>query len=378
MSFFPKLEDYKNIDSITIKSGPLSKTLEGWDARSFLLREDKRKLGKFLVIVTGFILYLFYEYIIKPINSAYEYLGQFSIKMLSEGEAFPPIPAFYNILVMTIIAYLLMWTLSFFKKFPNYASRSILIFCLAFILAFKGPNFDIRIIGPLASGYDEPGMIFLLLPAYAILSWLLFIVVRFFRFRSLDRNTQSQKKETRSSQNEEKWVRERIAISSFLHRKVNLGFVFVIAILAIFEPNFWPDVTFESRFWAGTEYNPNHHTQEDLYYANLNADSNIILRTIASYLFLLFLVFTLQVRSAVSMRWMVGFSGYIPAKNVFFIAFSGAFCAAVFAFTPYEYPGDESQIWKITLPVLFIGFSLFRTGRQYYRFLKLVDMHSFR
>ncbi|MDK8465905.1 hypothetical protein [Marinobacter sp. SS13-12] len=375
MSFIPRLEDYKNIDEVTVKSGSYSKTYYGLDAQYAALGDAQRTTGKLLVIVIGFCLYLIYEYILKPIQSGLGYLAQFNVETLSDGASFPTIPAFINLVFISALAYFFIWALSFFNKFPNYASRSILALSISFIIALKDYSFSLSILGPLASGYENPGQIFVLMGWFGILSWTVFIIVRFFRFRSSTTRNQSNKEQSDDLTSPADKARKRIAISAFLNRRITLFFIYFLLLIAIFEPNFWPHIPFESMFWSGTAYNPDYNSTKDLYYANLDATPSIILRTVASYLFLLFLVITLQIRSARPMHWTAGYTGYIPPKYIYGVALIGGFCAAVFAFTPYNYPGEQSQIFQAVPPILFIGFSLFRTGRQYYRFMKLARAH---
>lgn len=330
--------------------------------------------AEFLVI-TGMIVgtvYLIYEYIIKPILSVIAYFEQFYNVVIPPGLAFPSIPAFLVLMIMTIIASFSVWLMSFFNRFPNYASRALIGFSIGMFAIFKllEPMFTrteyFNVFGPMRLGFTNSNLFIalVLIFSFSLLGWIYFASSRFFRFRSKRLNEESRAMYYDPEQVE----LEKVTATAFLNRRLNKCFIFLLLILALFDDHLWPNLPIDTSFL--TQYFPAYQPAANENFANSDASLSVILQTIATYLFIAYFVITLQLRSARKLKISKIYAAYIPPHYVYFLAIIGTYCAAVFAFVPYDYMEQKDYIRQAIPPLLYFSISLFRTGRQYYRCLK--------
>jgi len=327
--------------------------------------------GAALVVLAG-AGYLVYEFIIKPYLAVKAYLGQFFGEEIPTGLAYPAIPGFMVLILMAMIASLVVWLFYYFNKFPNYASRAILGFSIGMFVIFMMFNGDILgRLGPLTTGYSKDSFFFMFLVffSFSLLSWIYFALSRHYRYqaKNIDFTPNFMRRDPLEIEG------RKVVISAFLNRRVNLGFLCMLLLFVVFDPNLWPDIPLEIQFWRGVQYIPELDPPEVQYYANLNATPYTVLHTIATYLFFAYFVITLQLRAAHRLKVKESYAGYIPPYYVYSLGVVGTFCACVFAFVPYEYMGKKNLFLQAVAPLTYFSISLIRTGWQYTRFLNVIE-----
>jgi len=342
-----------NSNEVTRDANTLAGVMTG-----LVFSRSKASSGEFIAVVgiIGLLGYSINEYVIKPTMFAGAYLGKLFGADIPVGVSYPPLPAFLILLIAVFIASRFVWLLSYFKENPNYASRAIIGFSIgmyAIVKVFES-KFDnasiFSVFGPLTLGHNNRHLLIALIVmvCFSVLGWLYFAYYRFTRFKPIN----EKEKSSYSGTQRQFVARQKNAITSFLNRRLNFGLVCFLTLVAIADPNFWPGV--ES-------------------YGNSDTSLNVILRTIATYLFIAYFIITLQLRSARKLQTLVCYGGYIPPYYVYSLAIIGVYCAAIFAFIPYEYMGRNDFVLQAIPPLIYFSVSLIRTGWQYYKLLNYVD-----
>jgi hypothetical protein len=252
------------------------------------------------------------------------------------------------LIFVAMTASLFVWLFSRFNKYPNYASRAIIGFSIGMFII----NFPTRelfsALGPMTIGHSSKRHVFMFTFSFGVLSWIYFASSRFFRFRSKRKN-----EELKGTPKAPKFIElEKVSTAAFLNRRVNKGFLLFLLGFALFDPVFWPG----SDLWASS-----------------STTLSIFLQTLATYLFVAYFVITLQLRAVRRLDFLDCYGGYIPPYYIYGLAVVGTFCAAVFAFVPFDYMGRENHVLQAIAPFVYFGISLFRTGKQYYSRIKTTE-----
>jgi MFS family permease len=325
--------------------------------------------GLVMLCIIGYVVY---AYILTPLAIAMNHLGQSFGKTIYFGVSYAAIPGFMVLVFVGMVASLSVRLVSPFNKYPNYASRAILGLSIGLIViswVYRVTAFEA--LGPIMMGFYDQYPLIIMTLLYGILSWVYFSVSRYAKFKSIDLCEQGGDKKLDQGEVESK----KIAFIGFQNRRIMFGFLCSLLLLAMCDAYLWPILSIETRFL--TEFIPRYIPQPQDYSTYIDVTTNVILHTVATYLFVAYFVFTLLLRSAFRMHRKGGYGGYVPPYYAYGLAIIGAFCCAVFGFVPYPYMGEENATLQAIAPIVYFSVSLLRTAWAYYSFLSFIDSNIY-